>query len=70
MQFCILSSRFLCFIQPCMITEVVEIATRDIPEVAIADAIPPVANTTDNVSPSNFHFLKRFAACLKAQHFL
>ena len=53
-----------------MITEVVEIATRDIPEVAIADAIPPVANTTDNVSPNNFHFLKRFAACLKAQHFL
>ena len=53
-----------------MITEVVDIATRDIPEVAIADAIPPVANTTDNVSPNNFHFLKRFAACLKAQHFL
>ena len=53
-----------------MITEVVDIATRDIPEVAIADAIPPVANMTDDVSPSIFHFLKRFAACLKAQHFL
>ena len=33
-----------------MITEVVDIATRDIPEVAIADAIPPVANMTDDVS--------------------
>ena len=53
-----------------MITDVVDIAMRDIPEVAMADAIPPVAKIIDNESPSNFHFLKRFAACLKAQHFL
>ena len=40
------------------------IAIKHIPPDAIAEAIPPEANIIDYELPVNFHFLKRFKACL------
>ena len=56
-QFWILRSRSLCFIQPWIKIDAVLMATKLIPPVANDEANPPAAKIIDNELPINFNFL-------------